>query len=127
MASTLQSGAFMNNQTVLRTENNGIEFFTVVATGESAVSEIGLSRMSGVDRQTMRRWFSDFAHAGTPEWLKPLHNMSFDFAHEIVKKGKSIKPIPAKAASKFLSLVAKNFKTDAALDSLDAIAEIGVN
>lgn len=126
LASTLQSGAFMNSQTVLRTESNGIEFFTVVATGESAVSEIGLSRMSGVDRQTMRRWFSDFAHEGTPKWLKPLQAMPLDFAHEIEKNGKTIKPIPAKIASKFLSLVAKNLKTDAALDSLDAIAEIGL-
>jgi hypothetical protein len=116
----------MNNQTVLRTESNGIEFFTVVATGESAVSIRGLARMSGVPFENVRRWFSDLTHAGVPKWLKPLQTLPLNLTHEVVKNGKEIKPIPAKAASKFLSLVAKNLKTDAALDSLDAIAEIGL-
>jgi hypothetical protein len=116
----------MTNLTVLRTESNGIEFFTVVATGESAVSIRGLARMSGVPFENVRRWFLDLTHVGVPKWLKPLQTLPLDLTHEVVKNGKAIKPIPAKTASKFLSLVAKNFKTDAALDSLDAIAEIGL-
>jgi hypothetical protein len=118
----------MNNSTdVLRVEEDGIELFTVIATGESAVSERGLARMSGVDRQTMRRWFSDLAHPGTPKWLHPLTDINLELAHEIKKRWKPIKPISAKAASKFISLVARHLKTDEAFDTLDAIGEIGLN
>jgi hypothetical protein len=74
----------MKNQTVLRTESNGIEFFTVVATGESAVSIRGLARMSGVPFENVRRWFSDLTHTGVPKWLKPLQTLSLDLTHEVL-------------------------------------------
>lgn len=43
----------MNNATVLRTESNGVEYFTVVATGESGMSQSGLARACGVTRQSL--------------------------------------------------------------------------
>lgn len=117
----------MNNSIdVLHIVENGIELFTVVATGESAVSERGLARMSGVPKSTVIRWFSDLTHPGVPDWLKPLHSIDLHLAHEIKKRGKLIKPISAKAASKFLSLVARNLHNTEAFDTLDAIGEIGL-
>ena len=116
----------MNNLTVLRTESDGVEFFTVLETGESAVSIRGLARMSGVPFENIRRWFAGLTHTGVPEWLEPLQAIPLNLTHEIVKNGKPIKPISAKAASKFLTLVARNLKTDAAIGSLEAIAEIGL-
>jgi len=67
----------------LRSEINGVEFFTVIATGESAVSVSGLSKMSGVPKQTISRWFSDLSHESTPEWLKGLQGMPLDLSHEL--------------------------------------------
>ncbi len=110
----------------IRTEQNGIEYFTIVATGECAVSERGLALMSGVDRQTMRRWFSDLAHTGVPKWLEPLRTMPLDLAHEIQKNGKDIKPIPAKTAFKFVFLVAQNLKKIQAFNTIELIGEIGL-
>ncbi|NEQ64762.1 MAG: hypothetical protein F6K21_04495 [Symploca sp. SIO2D2] len=114
------------HHSILRTEENGVEYFTVVETGESAVSERGLSRMSGVSRRNIQRWFADLAHTGSPKWLSPLQHLPLSLAHEIKKNGRKIKPIPSKTASKFISLVARNLKTDEALDTLDAIADIGL-
>jgi hypothetical protein len=117
----------MNDNTdVLRVEENGVELFTVVATGDSAVSQRGLARMAGVPETTVRRWFSDLRHESVPAWLKPLQLIDLHLRHEIKKRGKLIKPISAKFASKFISLVARNLKTDEAFDTLDAIGEIGL-
>ena len=110
-----------NLSQILRVEENGIEYFTVVATGESAVSLRGLARMTGVPRQTTSRWLSDLSHGAIPKWLEPLQDMPLELSHEIKKRGKLIKAIPAKTASKFISLVARNLKTDQALETLDAI------
>jgi transcriptional regulator with XRE-family HTH domain len=43
----------MTSLTVLRTERDGVEFFTVVATGESGMSQSGLARACGVSRQAL--------------------------------------------------------------------------
>ena len=110
----------------LKSEINGVEFFTIVSTGESAVSVRGLSKMSGVPNQTISRWFSDLPHESTPGWLKSLQGMPLDLPHEFTKKGKKIKPVPAKTASKFISLVARHLGKDQAFETLDAIAEIGL-
>jgi hypothetical protein len=115
------------NNDIIRTEKDGIEFFTVVATGESAISERGLSRMSGVPQKTLNRWLCDLSHVGVPIWLKPLAAIDLRLSHEIKKHGKTIKPINSRAAWKFLMLVAKNLKTLESLDSIDAIGEIGIN
>lgn len=116
----------MADNSILRTEENGLEFFTIVATGECGVSERGLSLMAGIPKTTTNRWFLDLSHAGVPKWLEPLRGMDLYLPHEIVKCGKQIKPINAKASAKFLGLVAKNLKTDEAIASLDAFVEIGL-
>jgi hypothetical protein len=43
----------MTSLTVLRTERDGVEFFTVAATGESGMSQTGLARACGVSRQAL--------------------------------------------------------------------------
>jgi lysophospholipase L1-like esterase len=43
----------MNNATVLRTESNGVEYFTIVATGESGMSQTGLARACGVSQPSL--------------------------------------------------------------------------
>lgn len=116
----------MNNSTVLRTESDGVEFFTVIETGESAVSIRGLARMSGVPLNTLFRWFSDLYHVGVPKWLKPLQGMPLDLSHEILKNGKEIKPIPAETASDFLFLVAENLHKKEAFKTIKLTSQIGL-
>jgi hypothetical protein len=85
--------------------------------------------MTGVPETTLRRWLSDLRHYSTQEdlkWLKSLVEIDLHLRHEIKKRGKLIKPISAKFASKFISLVARYLKTDEAFDTLDAIGEIGL-
>lgn len=111
---------------ILRTEQNGVEYFTIVATGECAVSLRGLALMSGVPQKTTSRWFEDLSHGGVPKWLEPLRTMPLTLSHEIVKNGKTIKPIAAPAAFKFVSLVARHLKHDRAFETIDLIGEIGL-
>ena len=40
---------------ILRTEENGVEFFTVATTGESGMSQRGLARACGVVHSTIQK------------------------------------------------------------------------
>ena len=126
VASRVRTIMTNDQYTVLRTEENGIEYFTVQETGESAVSVRGLAQMCGIPRNNLSRWLSNLSHFGTPEWLKSFADMDLYLSHEIKKKGKVIKPIRAEVSSKIISLAARHLKTEAAFDSMDAIAEIGL-
>ena len=42
--------------TITRVERDGVEFFTIDATGESGMSEVGLARLCGVSQQGMNSW-----------------------------------------------------------------------
>ena len=72
--------------TVLRTEENGIEYFTIQETGESAVSVRGLAQMCGIPRNNLSRWLSNLSHSGVPKWLKSFADMDLYLSHEIKKK-----------------------------------------
>lgn len=110
----------------LRTEQNGIEYFTVTATGESAVSVRGLAKMSGIPKTTAIRWFADLTHESIPKWLEPLQGMPLTLTHEIKKNGKSISTIPADTAADFIMLVAENLHKKEAFATLKAITRIGL-
>jgi hypothetical protein len=38
---------------IIRSEENGIEFYTIAATGESGMSQSGLAILAGVSRQSI--------------------------------------------------------------------------
>lgn len=61
----------MNNITVLRTERDGVEFFTIVATGKSGMSQSGLARACGVNKSTINR----LVEAITPLRATPLKTL----------------------------------------------------
>ena len=44
---------------ITRVERDGVEFFTIDATGESGMSEIGLARLCGVTRQSVSVFLRD--------------------------------------------------------------------
>ena len=60
---------------ILRYEENGIEFFTLEATGESGMSQSGLARLCGVDEKSVRRVLNLVRNSSCPEFLKPLQDM----------------------------------------------------
>ena len=41
---------------ITRVERDGVEFFTIDATGESGMSEVGLARLCGVSQQGINSW-----------------------------------------------------------------------
>ena len=58
--------------TILRRETNGIEFFTVTATGESGMSQSGLARMCGVTQKAVDNLLDRLGTSTCPNFLKPL-------------------------------------------------------
>ena len=61
----------MSNITVLRTERNGVEFFTIAATGESGMSQSGLARACGKDQSTISRLIEALSGKKSSKTLKP--------------------------------------------------------
>jgi hypothetical protein len=106
------------------------EFFTIAATGESAISIRGLARLSGIPQKTVSRWFeSDLSHDGVPEELKPLASKPLYMSHlsgEIKVRGKVIKPIRAAIATKIISYAAFKLGKPVAIEALESFLEIGL-
>lgn len=57
---------------ILRYEENGVEFFTVQTTGESGMSQSGLARLCGVSRQAIDQLLNSVSTNLCPDFLKPL-------------------------------------------------------
>src|SRR4028118_1096834 len=84
----------MNNITVLRTERDGVEFFTVVATGESGMSQRGLARAAGVSHTAIQKLESTLA-TRTPQ--KTLNSTSGKGLNPATKTSqKTLKPSSGK-------------------------------
>jgi hypothetical protein len=117
----------MDNTEVLHSNQ---EFFTVVATGESGISIRGLSRLTGIAKSTLARWFdNDLSHDGLPKHLKPLQGKALylsHLVHEIKVRGKAIKPIRAEIAAEIIFYAAIELGKDAAKQALRDTASIGL-
>lgn len=57
---------------ILRHEENGVEFFTVQTTGESGMSQSGLARMCGVTQKAIDNLLDRLSTSSCPNFLKPL-------------------------------------------------------
>jgi hypothetical protein len=63
---------------ITRVERDGVEFFTINATGESGMSESGLARLCGVARQTVSELLQNWIAGKTrPECLKLFTDKDF--------------------------------------------------
>ena len=61
----------MTKSIVLQTEIDGVEFYTVQATGDSGMSQRGLARFCGVDEKSVRNLGADLLEGKTAsEWLE---------------------------------------------------------
>lgn len=59
---------------ILRYEENGIEFFTLEATGESGMSQSGLARLCGVRPDSVNKLLKGLMTSSCPDFLKPLQD-----------------------------------------------------
>ncbi len=117
----------MANQdsSILRTEENGVEYFTVIATGKSAVSERGLSRASGIPRKTLAGWLHSLGENKPVKYLESLRGNTLYLGEPIKKNGKSIKAIVSDAAEEIIWIAATELNKKEAKAALNAYRKIG--
>ena len=59
---------------IIRQEQDGVEFFTIQATGESGMSQSGLARLCGVKPHAINQLLKSVITSSCPEFLKPLED-----------------------------------------------------
>ncbi|MBW4617724.1 MAG: P63C domain-containing protein [Desmonostoc vinosum HA7617-LM4] len=111
---------------ILRQEIDGIEYFTVAATGESGMSQRGLSRLCGVRLSTVQNILENLTENKAPEWLQKLVGSDLYLTEKISVKGGETRPIRAIVCWGILRLYERRGKLEAIV-ALDAIGAIGIN
>jgi len=109
----------------IRTEQNGIEYFTIVATGESGMSQRGLARACGKALFTIQTLIENLTNGKAPKRLERFLGKDLNLTNEIVKKGG--KAIVYKA--NFCSAVIGHYAgkgIEKAQDFDDALGDIGL-
>jgi len=71
LATTLAFNTMSSIPEFIRTEQNGIEYFTIVATGECGMSQSGLARACGIRKQSLCELIANLATKAPSEWLEP--------------------------------------------------------
>ena len=121
--------------TITRVIRDDVEFFTIDATGESGMSEIGLARLCGVARQSISQILSDMVAGKTdrnrPEplqrkdlWLQARGVTSIEKS-----KISNLSIIRAGVCAKVVKYYAfdSRHKTETALFAYQSFAELGIN
>jgi hypothetical protein len=76
---------------ILRVEQDGVEFFTIIATGVSGMSEIGLSRLAGVRQQSINDLIKSISTGSSEaKCFKPFLGSSFILQARVKKNGRSV-------------------------------------
>jgi P63C domain len=109
---------------ILYVNENGIEFWTVEATGESAVSMRGLARMCGVTLKEVQRLLGLDDKTGNKR-LETLDGVELYLTTKPKKNGKSISPISAEASSLIVEHCALDRGKEQARLTLRAFLRIG--
>ncbi len=60
---------------IIRVVEDGVEFFTITATGESGMSQSGLARLCGVDEGAVRKLLKSVRTSSSDKFLEPLWDM----------------------------------------------------
>ena len=63
---------------ITRVERDGVEFFTIDATGESGMSESGLARICGISQQSMNAFLKSLRNLPTGKNEKSALNPALD-------------------------------------------------
>lgn len=115
-----------NDSAVIRVEENGIEYFTVVATGESGVSEIGASRLTEIPQQTLSRWLKNLTQNKPVKGLEHLCGKRLYLTQKPSKRGGKVKIIKAEFVYELLEFAAFERGSKVARQILKASGVIGL-
>ena len=74
---------------ITRVERDGVEFFTLDATGESGMSEIGLARLCGVTQQSMNAFLKSFRNLPTGKNDQSAFNPALEGSIRLQSRGLS--------------------------------------
>jgi hypothetical protein len=121
--------------TITRVVRDDVEFFTIDATGESGMSEIGLARLCGVARQSVSQVLRDMvAGKSDKNRLEPLQKKDLWLQARgvtSVEKSKisNLSIIRASVCAKVIKHYAfdSRHKTETALFAYQTFAELGIN
>jgi transcriptional regulator with XRE-family HTH domain len=121
--------------TITRVVRDDVEFFTIDATGESGMSEIGLARLCGVARQSVSQVLRDMvAGKSGKNQLEPLQKKDLWLQARgvtSVEKSKisNLSIIRASVCAKVIKHYAfdSRHKTETALFAYQTFAEMGIN
>lgn len=111
---------------ILRQEIDGIEYFTIASTGESGMSQRGLSRLCGVQHRAIQKMLENLANKTASKWLQILVGYDLYLANKTNVKGGETTPIKASVCWGILRYYERKGKAEAAI-ALDAIGAIGIN
>ena len=92
---------------ILRVEENGIEYYTVAATGESGVSQRGLTRLTEIPRNTLSQWLRDLSRNHPVKGLESLQGKVLNLSqNQPTKRGGKVKVIRAEYAYQIIEFAA---------------------
>ena len=119
---------------ITRVERDGVEFFTIDATGESGMSEIGLARLCGVTRQSISVFLRDLVADKTDKnRLQPMQRADLWLQAKgvtSIEKSKitSLSIIRADVCAQVVKHYAfhSRHKTPEAMFALDKFASLGI-
>ncbi|WP_193200816.1 hypothetical protein [Nostoc sp. MG11] len=71
---------------ILRQEIDGIEYFTIASTGESGMSQRGLSRLCGMQLRAIQNILENLTKNTAPQWLQNLVGRDLYLTKKILLK-----------------------------------------
>jgi len=110
---------------IIRAVEDGVEFFTVEATGESGMSYSGLAILSGVNQSSISRLTSDLMQKKAPKRLQAWMDKDLHLMQEYTKRGGKVKIL----RSEFCAAVIKHYALEGhevAEYSLEKFTNIGI-
>jgi hypothetical protein len=116
---------------ILRVEQDSVEFFTVEATGLSGMSQIGLSRLVGISHQSISDLIANIiAGRSRSKCFKPFSGKDFILQAQVTINGKNIPVsiIPAHICAVIINYYAfiSDYKTETAYYSSLKFTEMGI-
>ena len=109
---------------IIKSEENGIEFYTIVTTGESGMSQSGLAILCGVHQSTVSKLEKSLMTKSSSETLKPWVGKVKTLTTNSEYKNATI------YSASFCAAVIRHYAyngNQTAQFSLDKFAEIGIN
>jgi len=111
---------------ILRQEIDGVEYFTIASTGESGMSQRGLSRLCGVGLRAVQNLLNNLTKKTAPHWLQSLVESDLYLTKKTAVRGGKTTPIKAQVCWGILRYYERKGRSEAAR-ALDVIGAIGIN